>query len=226
MYQVISFDLFMTLADLDARVPVLWERIFGHPLSPDEVSRHAAGLRAHYLPYYHALVKPPFVSMGAVFRRGFAEYFKAEGIDEDPNRAADIFLEEHNNCPIYGDALALFPHLTQRFRIVISTDADRSMVRQLLPRIPHEQAFVSEDLGVYKADQSGMFFRRVLEKTGVSPSEVLHVGDGRSDILGAKLCGIDVYYVDRDGHGIPSGVEKAPDYTGRNLEGLVNLLDF
>ena len=94
MYQVISFDLFMTLADLDARVPVLWERIFERPLSDQDISRHAAALRAHYMPYYHALYQPPFVSMGAVFQRGFAEYFKAAGIQADPVRAAEIFLED------------------------------------------------------------------------------------------------------------------------------------
>lgn len=225
LYRVISFDLFMTLADLDARVPVLWERIFTRPLLPEEVARHAAGLRSHYLPYYHALYEPPFVSMGAVFRRGFCEYFSAAGIDADPDRAADIFLEEHNYCPIYEDARALLKRLEGRYRIVLSTDADVSMVRGLLPLIPHEAAYISEELGVYKANREGAFFRHVLDKTGVQPSEILHVGDGRSDIIGAKLCGIDVYHVEREGGGLPEGLRDAPDFTGRGLEGLYEILN-
>ena len=224
MYQVISFDLFMTLADLDARVPVLWERILKRPLTQEEVARYAAGLKSHYLPYYHALREPPFVTMGAVFRRGFAEYFRAEGIDADPDRAADIFLKEHNDCPIFEDASALLERLQGRYRVVISTDADCSMVRDLLPRIPHELAFVSEELGAYKAYRDGSFFRQVIKKTGVQPQEILHIGDGSSDLIGAKLCGIDVYHVDREGRGLPQGVSTPPDYTGRGLAELTELL--
>ena len=168
LYRVISFDLFMTLADLDARVSVLWERIFTRPL-PEEVARHAAGLRSHYLPYYHALYEPPFVSMGAVFRRGFCEYFSAAGIGADPDRAADIFLEEHNYCPIYEDARALLKRLEGRYRIVLSTDADVSMVRGLLPLIPHEAAYISEELGVYKANREGAFSGMCLIKPVCSP---------------------------------------------------------
>ena len=225
LYRVISFDLFMTLADLDARVPVLWERVLERPLTPEEVARHAAGLRSQYMPYYHALYKPPFVSMGAVFRRGFDEYFRAAGIVADPNRAAEIFLEEHNACPIYKDACALLKWLEGRYRVVIATDADVSMVKDLLPKIPHEMAFVSEELGVYKANREGAFFHRVLEGTGVRPAEILHVGDGISDIIGAKLCGIDVYHVDREGRGAPSGMAQTPDYTGKDLDGLRKLLE-
>lgn len=224
MYKVISFDVFMTLANLNARVPVLWERIFERQLLPEEVARHAAGLRSHYLPYYHALYKPPFVSMSAVFRRGFDEYFRAEGINVDPDRAADIFLEEHNYCPIYEDASALLERLAGRYRVVLSTDADVSMVERLLPLIPHEMAFISEELGIYKANREGAFFRYVLEKTGVRPSEILHVGDGRSDIIGAKLCGMDVYHVDREGTGCPVGLQEVPDFAGRGLDGLFEVL--
>ncbi len=224
MYKVISFDLFMTLADLDARVPVLWERIMGRSLTDEEITRHAAGLRLCYMPYYHALYKPPFVSMGAVFRRGFDEYFKAAGIHADPVRAADIFLEEHNNCPLYEDAGTLLSRLAGRYRVVISTDADLSMVNDLLPRIPHEMAFVSEELGVYKANRDGAFFRRVIEKTGVQPGEILHVGDGRSDIIGARLCGLDVYHVDRDGVGSPADISERPNYAGRGLADLATIL--
>ena len=223
MYQVISFDLFMTLADLNARVPVMWERVMGRALTNEDVARHAKGLRSCYLPYYHALCEPPFVSMRSVFRRGFAEYFQVSGMHADPDQAAEIFLEEHNASPLYEDALALLPRLEGRFRIVISTDADCNMVKDLLPRIPHERAFVSEELGVYKANRSGAFFRRVLAETGVRPAEILHVGDGRSDIIGAKCCGIDVYYVDRDRRGAPDTAEQ-PDYTAPDLFDLAALL--
>lgn len=224
MYKVLSFDLFLTLADLPARVPVLWEHIFGHPLTSAEIERHSEGLKAHYLPTYHALYRLPFITMEAVFRRGFADYFAAAGIRADPDRAAAIFLEEHNRCPIYPDAAALLRRAEDRFRIVISTDADVCMVRDLLPKIPHERAFVSEEMRVYKADRQGAFFRRVVEETGVRPEEILHIGDGRSDIIGAKLCGLDVYHVDRERLGIPADLEQRPDYGGPDLTGLCPIL--
>ena len=225
MYRVLSFDLFLTLADLNARVPILWERIFGHALTPDEVTRHAEGLKAHYLPNYHALARMPFRPMSAVFRQGFADYFADAGIDADPDRAAEIFLEEHNLCPIYPDAAALLRRVQGRYRVVISSDADMCMVEGLLSRIPHERAFVSEALEAYKADRNGAFFRRVLEDTGVEPGEILHIGDGRSDIVGARGSGIDVYHVDRDGLRLSPDLAGLPTYSGRDLTGLYDILE-
>lgn len=224
MYKVLSFDLFLTLADLPSRVPILWERILGRSLTPEEVEHHAEGLKRHYLPNYYQLHTKPFAPMAEVFRRGFADYFAETGIDADPDRAAAIFLEEHERCPIYPDAVEVLRRAEGRFRVVISSDADMCMVRDLLRRIPHERAFVSEELRAYKASAEGAFFRRVVEETGAAPEEILHIGDGRSDIVGAKRCGIDVYHVDREDLGLPKGIAVRPDYTGRDLTGLYAIL--
>lgn len=224
MFKVISFDLFLTLADLDARVPVLWERVFEKALTPEEIEAHADGLRNQYMPQYHALYQPPFQSMEKVFYDGFVRYFKEIGCTADPVRATKIFLEEHNRCPIYSDAERLLQRLQGKYRVIVSTDADLSMVGELLPQIPHEMAFVSEALGVYKSNAEGAFFRGVLEKTGVQPEEILHVGDGRPDILGARRSSIPVFHIDRKGKGLPADFGYAPDYRGSSLDELAELL--
>lgn len=224
VYKVVSFDLFLTLADLNSCVRTLWSRIFSRPVSAEEAVCHAEHLKRIYLPNYYALHNQPFQPMAAVFRRGFEEYFAEAGMDLDPGRAAEIFLDEHNRCPILPDAAAVLPLLAGRYRIVISSDADVCMVRDLLPQIPHEAAFISEEMGVYKGNRTGAFFRQVIEKTGVRPEEILHVGDGRSDVIGAKLCGVPVYFVDRDGRGLAPEVAERPDMTGRDLYGLLPVL--
>ncbi|MBE6935809.1 MAG: HAD family hydrolase [Ruminococcaceae bacterium] len=224
MFKVISFDLFLTLADLDARVPILWERIFEKPLTSEEINAHADALRACYMPHYHDLYQPPFQTMEKVFYDAFVCYFGEIGCDADPVRATKIFLEEHNRCPIYPDARRILERLQGKYRVILSTDADLSMVGELLPQIPHEMAFVSEAMGVYKSNAESAFFREVLEKTGVQPEEILHVGDGRPDIIGARRSGIPVFHIDRKGKGLPADFGYSPDYRGASLDELSELL--
>ena len=73
------------------------------------------------------------------------------------------------------------------------------MVRGLLDRLPVRWAFVSEALGCYKADRDRRFFSELLRTTGCAPEEVLHVGDGSPDILGASASGIDTCLLARNG---------------------------
>ena len=73
--------------------------------------------------------------------------------------------------------------------------------------LAHEDCgiFTSEDVCSYKPD-SGLF-RYALEKTGLLPDEVIHIGDSLvSDVRGAGSAGIKAVWLNRDGREVPVGV--------------------
>ena len=65
--------------------------------------------------------------------------------------------------------------------------------------------FTSEDARSYKPD-SGLF-RYALEKTGLLPEEVIHIGDSLScDVKGASGAGIKAVWLNRSGREVPECV--------------------
>jgi 2-haloacid dehalogenase/putative hydrolase of the HAD superfamily len=50
-------------------------------------------------------------------------------------------------------------------------------------------------------------FRLALDRLGLGPGEVIHIGDSpSSDVAGAAALGIDTAFLDRGGAGLPPGV--------------------
>ena len=65
--------------------------------------------------------------------------------------------------------------------------------------------FTSEDARSYKPRNE--LFAYALEKTGLKPEQVVHIGDSlSSDVKGASEMGIDVIWVNRSGREVPEGV--------------------
>ena len=96
------------------------------------------------------------------------------------------------------------------------------MIKPLLEIFKYEHAFLSEDLEVYKIDEKGRFFDQILEKTKVNPKEIIHVGDGLADILGANRSGITSCWINRDGKEWDNAIK--PDYTITNMLELNRIL--
>ena len=68
-------------------------------------------------------------------------------------------------------------------------------------------------------------FQHAIERLGVPPHEVLHVGDSDvDDVQGAKAAGLQVAWVNRTGRPLRSGVPR-PDYEIPDLTGLPALVD-
>src|SRR5262249_17318531 len=81
---------------------------------------------------------------------------------------------------------------------------------------------ISETVGAYKPHRR--MFEAALEQLGLSPYEVLHVGDSDvDDVKGAKAAGLRVAWVNRDGRPRRPDV-PAPDFEIRDLTALFPLL--
>jgi len=66
-------------------------------------------------------------------------------------------------------------------------------------------------------------FQKALERLGLQPHDVLHVGDSDvDDVKGAKAAGLRVAWVNRDGRSRHSDVPE-PDFEIPDLTGLLTL---
>ena len=81
----------------------------------------------------------------------------------------------------------------------------------------------SEDCRAYKPRSE--IFEKALSLVGLSPGEVLHVGDSlTNDVNGAKSQGIRVLWINRKRREV-SPADKNPDYTSTDLTGLLRFLE-
>lgn len=226
-YRLVSLDLFNTLVDLDAIVRPLWEGITGGPCTDSQLAAYADALVEGYGADYRAAAeRSDFLSMREIFTVGFARAFQRLGMSYDAADAADRLIREHDRAPFFPEVPAVLRTLAARCPIAVSSDADLDMVRSLLTRIPHRYEFLSERLRVYKRDAQGRFFAAVLRETGLRPQEILHVGDGATDVLGAGRAGLAVCHVLRRPEPSRRWEEsERPRYTIRSLEELPALID-
>ena len=89
--------------------------------------------------------------------------------------------------------------------------------------LPVEFVLISEAVRVYKPHP--MMFRRALERLGLEPHDVLHVGDSDvDDVSGAKAAGMRVVWVNRDRRPRRADVPP-PDFEIADLTELPALLE-
>jgi len=79
----------------------------------------------------------------------------------------------------------------------------------------------SEDAKSYKPRCE--IFQMALDIMGISPSQVLHIGDSlSSDITGANNCGIDSFWLNRKDRPVPHSI--FPTYCGNSLLDILKIL--
>lgn len=216
-YKVISFDMFQTLVDVNARKQDVWKEILKDRYTFETAERLWNDTLEYHYEHTRDIKtgKKTFKPMSQTFRETYEKLFTKNNISMDAGSAVSILFREHGNSSVYQDARDFFQEIAEEYRIWISSDTDLIMIQPLLTLFKHEHAFLSEEIGAYKDDSEGRFFNYVLESTGIRPSEVLHIGDGLADILGAKKAGIATCWINRDKQLWQE--EVTPDYTIASL---------
>ena len=107
-------------------------------------------------------------------------------------------------------------------RAAIVSNADHEHLAAWTFTVPVEFVLVSEEVGAYKPDRR--VFQRALERLGLEPHEVLHVGDSDvDDVRGARMAGLRVAWVNRAGRRRRPDVPP-PDFEITDLTGLLPIL--
>lgn len=131
--------------------------------------------------------------------------------------AFEVFFAERQRVDLFDDALPALAFWSQRYPLVALSNGNADVHRVGIGQ--HFHASVSaQSLGVAKPDLR--IFVAGASAAGVQPHEVLHIGDdAHADCVGALAAGMQVAWLNRDGHDWTHG-EQRPHVEVRDLHAL------
>ena len=211
MIKAVFLDFYNTLVHFDpAREQVqAWAcGSFGIQTTPDGLARGYA-LADTYMDSENAGDVPLARRSPEEQRRFFAEYqqlvLQGAGVDVDlptAGRIWDKVRQTPYGLALYDDVLPALDLLRLReltLGVLSNIDRDMGALSQELGLEPYlDFTVTSGEVGRGKPHPP--IFLTALERAGVEPREVLHVGDSHaSDVVGARGVGIRPLLLDRDG---------------------------
>ncbi|WP_078551985.1 HAD family hydrolase [Bacillus alkalicellulosilyticus] len=123
---------------------------------------------------------------------------------------------------IFPDSVTFLSDNTLPVYILSNIDRDDILKAMKAHQISVEDVITSEDVKSYKPRPE--MFNYALELSGLTPSEVIHVGDSlSSDVAGANHVGIRSVWVNRTDR-VNKG-EKKPDYEIKALDELTHIIN-
>jgi FMN hydrolase / 5-amino-6-(5-phospho-D-ribitylamino)uracil phosphatase len=150
--------------------------------------------------------------------------FDACGVAEAPLDALwEIYANARNSVELYPDALPALERLRALRPVASLTNGNADLERIGLHRhFAHHIA--ARDIGTAKPDAK--IFLAAAERLGVSPENILHVGDDPElDVVGARDAGMRTAWINRGKHPWPGLLGAAPDLDLPDLAALVDWLD-
>jgi putative hydrolase of the HAD superfamily len=222
---VVTFDLDNTLWDVDevirnaervtrqwfdAHAPAVY-RTFG----PDDFVR----MRREAIQDDARLAHDVSNLRREVFRRALAGAGHADAEASRLAQAAfDVFLHERHRVQLFDDTIEMLELLATRFRLGALTNGNADVARIGLDRY-FEFAYSAAAVGASKPHPA--MFRAALDRAGVAPNAMVHVGDHPvDDIHGAAALGIHTIWINRKDLAYP---EDAPPT--RAVRSLVEVPD-
>lgn len=223
---VVSVDMFQTLVNVNSRRDCFWKRLL-----PPEFPRHLAdkywekATRIIFRKYDELFRKDDeFINSRAIMEISFQQLSKLTGLDLQAEEAAQILTEEHGRSSPYEDTEDFLHRVGKHYPICVVSDADEDMIQPLAGLYRFDKIFTSEQYRSYKGSPDGRFFRAVTDHYKVAPEKILHIGDSKYDVLGAKRAGLQACWLNRKGRKWDSEVQ--PTFTASSLGEVANLLLF
>jgi putative hydrolase of the HAD superfamily len=187
----VTVDAFGTLVTLVDPVPALDRalRHLGVSRPPDEIAAAFAAEAAYYRP--RSLEGRDPNTLADLQRRCAAVFLEALGADVDPAPFAPTYVASLEFEPAHNAKEALEALAARGLALGVVSNWDCTLPRHLetlgLARF-FAAVVTSAEAGVAKPDPR--IFAAALERLGTAPERTIHVGDGRSDELGAAAAGI------------------------------------
>jgi 2-haloalkanoic acid dehalogenase type II len=149
--------------------------------------------------------------------RNTLEQFCSEAKEDE---LLELMFHHWKNPTIFTDAVEFFEKNTLPVYILSNVDhLDITEAMNLL-HLKVDGLITSQHAKAYKPRRE--MFEYALELSGVSPSEVLHVGDSlSSDVFGSNQVGINSVWLNRNQKQITG--DSKPDYVVENLNEIMNL---
>ena len=200
-YKLISFDMFQTLVDVDTQKDAVMHRLFGNEYSRTKADKLWKDFNNLIFSYFHKMSEgnEEFMTVTSVFEQVYTELFPKHGIKLKPKEGAYILALAHADSLLYDDSKAFVERVQNKYMTCVISDTDSVMIDKILDQFHFDYVFMSEEYQSYKSDSSRKLFKVAFSKSGIQPHEMLHIGDGLSDIAGSKLAGADAAWINRNG---------------------------
>jgi len=226
-----SFDCYGTLIDwqtgiLGALRPRLAAR--GVTLADDEILRRYAALEA-------AAEDPangPFRPYREVLEAVAAGFFPQPTEDERTCLWRSLATADGGagGWPAFPDTPPSLARLKQRYAIIIASNIDDDLFAYSRPKlgVDPDHIITAQQVRSYKPARP--HFDEILRRTGLSPQQVLHVGESRRhDVEPARAMGFRTAWINRTGgaasaSGDPADPSVRPDITVPTLAALCDAL--
>jgi putative hydrolase of the HAD superfamily len=131
-------------------------------------------------------------------------------------QAFDVFLQERHKVVLYEEALEVLEQLASRYTLGALTNGNADIYKTDAGEY-FDFAFLAEDVGASKPHPD--MFQAALERAGVGPREIVHVGDNpEHDIEGARAVGMHTVWMNAQGMAWPGG--RRADLEISNLKEL------
>jgi putative hydrolase of the HAD superfamily len=198
-YKLISFDMFQTLVDVDTQKERVMKAVLGGDYSLEKGDSLWRDANHFVFSYFRGLHNRPedFVGILRIFEQCYAELFPKYDVKSDPVTAARILAKAHGDSLFYEDSLPFLEKVQRSHQTCLISDTDFIMIEEILCKVRFERVYLSEKYKAYKFDPLGTLFRAALDEFKIKPHEMLHIGDGYSDIVGAKRVGADAAWINR-----------------------------
>lgn len=135
--------------------------------------------------------------------------------------AFEVFYRARNEVTLYDDVLPALTALRVRCRLLAISNGNADLAAIGLAPF-FERSLAAREAGMLKPDPR--IFAMLLERSGLGPADVLHVGDdAMADVEGARRAGVMPVWLNRTGEPWP-GELSPPSKTIRTLLELVDLL--
>jgi 2-haloacid dehalogenase len=215
--KAVMFDAYGTLLRNEDMMLIPRRIVADHGLSVgiDEIWRAWGDL------YFEATQLPPFRTLREIQEQILLSVLRQFGVGGDAAPYVDLFFQVTTKAELYPEALTVLNALGP-VRSAIVSNADQEHLAAWNVTWPVEFILISEAVRAYKPHR--LVFQQALQRLGLQPHEVLHVGDSDvDDVKGAKAAGLRVAWVNRDGRSRHPDVPP-PDFEIPDLNGLLALL--
>ena len=216
-FKAVIFDAYGTLLRDDGLVRIPRQIVADHGLSAgaEEVQRVWSEL------YFEATQLVPFRTLREIEAHILPRVLRQFDVGADAAPYVELFFRVTTKVELYPETSEVLNALGP-VRSAIVSNADHEHVAAWNFTLPVEFVLISEAVRAYKPHR--LVFEQALERLGLAPHEVLHVGDSDvDDVKGAKEAGLRVAWVNRDGRARRPDV-PAPDFEIRDLRQLPPLL--
>jgi len=138
------------------------------------------------------------------------------------DEAFEVFLEARHAVRVYDDALPMLEALQGRVTVGAITNGNAEVKRLGMDNY-FDFALSAVEVGAAKPAR--LVFETAINRAGVAPAEVVHVGDDvHSDVFGAAQYGMQAVWLNRDGADWPADVERVPHHQVQSLGELQGML--